>query len=95
MTKILTAAAALAVLIASPAKVPAAALRMASEVLTPAGRTLQSARWEVDPADTGSVIIECGPGRTRAGLEARVLLAAFAPRAAPQPACPRLEQRTL
>jgi hypothetical protein len=62
--KILTAVT-LAVLIASPAKAPAAAFPMGSEVLPHAGGALQSARWEVDPPDTGSVIIECGPGPHR------------------------------
>jgi hypothetical protein len=94
MIKILTAVT-LAALIGSPAKAPAAAFRMGSEVLTPAGGALQSARWEVDPPDTGSVIIECGPSRTRAGLEARVLPAAFPSRAVSRPTCPRLERGTL
>jgi hypothetical protein len=73
MTKSLTAVA-LVALIASPAK--AAAFLLGFEILTPAGAALshagalQSVRLEIDPPYTGSVIIECGPRPTQAGLEA-------------------------
>ncbi len=95
MTKILTAVA-LAALIASPAE--AAAFRMSSEVLIPAGGAadfagaVQPVRLVIDPPDTGSVIIECGAGPTQTDLEATILPVAFATRTAPRPPCPRRER---
>jgi hypothetical protein len=85
MTKFLTSVA-IAVLIASPAKAAAAAPSPADALL--------SMRLEVDPPDTGTVIIECGPGATQAGLQARVLPAAFATQTASRPLCPRLQRAT-
>jgi hypothetical protein len=83
MTKFL-ASVAIAVLIASPAKA----------AVTSAADALLSMRLEVDPPDTGPVIIECGPGPTQTGLEARFLPAAFAMQTASRPLCPRLERET-
>jgi hypothetical protein len=78
------ASVAIAVLMASPAKA----------AVTSAADALLSMRLEVDPPDTGPVIIECGPGPTQTGLEARVPPAAFATQTASRPLCPRLERET-
>jgi hypothetical protein len=76
------ASVAIAVLIVLPAKA----------TVTSAADALLSMRLEVDPPDTGPVIIECGPSPTQAGLEARVKPAAFATQTASRLLCPRLER---
>jgi hypothetical protein len=86
MTKFFTSVA-IAVLIASPAKAAAAAPSAADALLW--------MRLEVDPPNTGTVIIECGPGPTQAGLEARFLPAALATQAASRPLCPRQRGTTV
>jgi hypothetical protein len=85
MTRFL-ASVAIAVLIASPAN--------AAAVTPSPADALLSTRLEVDTPDTGPVIIECGPGPTQSGLEARFLHAAFATQTASRPLCPRLESET-
>lgn len=89
MIKIL-AAAALAVMILSPAMVSAAVTLMGSVNPSPVrgARSLASAlpvRVEVDPPDDGPIIIECGPGATRTGVKTRVLSAALAGRGGQRP----------
>jgi hypothetical protein len=91
MIKILTAAA-LAVMIASPAQAASPASLPHGAPVDPGGSRL--ARLVVDPPDTGSEIIECGPGPARTDLETQPRSIALAEGMAPCLPCPGLEQRT-
>jgi hypothetical protein len=74
---------AIAVLVALPAK--AAAPNLAE--------TLLSMRSQVSPPDT--VIVECEPGPTQAGLDVRFQPAAFVTKTASGPLCPRFHRGTM